>query len=79
MTVLQRLAAEAVALAGGDHPCDILGHRWIFDGGAGCGCEDGCCSVPVHRCEQCGDHDYGDNAEADALRAACALERDLAA
>lgn len=28
ITGLERLAAEAVALAGGDHPCTVLGHKW---------------------------------------------------
>jgi hypothetical protein len=72
---LERLAAEAAALAGGDHPCRLLGHLWAFDGGANCGCEDGQCSVPVHRCTSCGDYDYGDNSEAAEKRKACAAER----
>lgn len=65
------LIAEAKVLAGGDHPCAILGHRWVFYGGRNCGCEDGCCSVPVHRCEACGDYDYGENVEADKIRKLC--------
>lgn len=42
------------------------------------GCNAAChplwcdCSVPVHVCTRCGDSDYGDNAEAVAIRAACA-------
>lgn len=68
---LERLAAEAVALAGGDHPCDLLGHVWRFAGGANCGCEGGHCSIPVHRCDGCGDYDYGDNIEASDIRRAC--------
>lgn len=71
-TELERLAAEAVVLAGGDHPCRILGHRWVFAGGRNCGCGRDACSVPVHECEACGDCDYGDNAEADETRERCA-------
>jgi hypothetical protein len=70
-TGLERLVAEAVALAGGDHPCAILGHKWVHVGGANCGCDDGGCSVPVHKCDACGDYDYGDNAEAREIRALC--------
>jgi hypothetical protein len=72
-TQLDRLIAEARVLAGGDHPCKILGHKWVFDGGANCGC--GQCSVPVHRCEACGDYDYGDNEDADNVRAECRTMR----
>jgi hypothetical protein len=68
---LERLAAEAAVLAGGHHPCAILGHKWKFVGAAGCGCLDGCCSVPVSECTSCGDCDYGDTAEADEIRAKC--------
>jgi len=32
---LTRLIAEAAVLAGGKHPCAILGHRWRFIGAAG--------------------------------------------
>lgn len=69
---MDRLIAEAVVLAGGDHPCSILGHKWVHTGGANCGCEDGGCSVPVHECEACLDCDYGDNADADEVRKYCA-------
>jgi hypothetical protein len=69
---LDRLVAEAGALAGGAHPCASLGHIWEFSGGANCGCNGGSCSVPVHECAACGDCDYGDNAEADQCRAECA-------
>jgi len=72
-TILDRLLAEAAVLAGGKHPCNILGHIWKHIGGANCGC--GQCSVPVHQCESCGDCDYGDNDEANAQRAECAEER----
>jgi hypothetical protein len=68
---LTRLVAESVALAGGPHPCALLGHVWAFAGGANCGCPDGSCSIPVHRCESCGDYDYGDNDEANDKRARC--------
>lgn len=70
---LERLIAEAVVLAGGEHQCPVLGHRWVFIGGANCGCPDGGCSIPVHECE-CGDCDYGDNEEADTVRAHCDSE-----
>lgn len=70
-TELERLVAEATSLAGGHHPCAVLGHRWTFAGGMNCGCPDGSCSVPVNRCASCGDHDYGDNEEADHKRAVC--------
>ena len=72
MAEIDRLIAEATVLAGGDHPCLILGHQWEFSGGASCGCPDGACSVPVHTC-RCGDCDYGDNAEADETREYCRL------
>lgn len=68
---LSRLIAEASVLAGGDHPCHILGHKWKFYGGANCGCPDGWCSVSVHKCAACGDCDYGDNDEANEKRAYC--------
>lgn len=70
--ILARLIAEASVLAGGDHPCHILGHRWVFRGGMNCGCEPrGDCSLPVHECEACGDCDYGDNAEAAEIKLEC--------
>lgn len=73
-TLLDQLVAEAVVLAGGDHPCHILGHRWHFVGCTNCGChKDAACSVPVHECVGCGDCDYGDNTEADETRARCIL------
>ena len=73
MSDLDRLIAEAKVLAGGTHPCAILGHKWVSDGGTNCGCGD--CSVPVHKCESCGDHDYGDNEDADRVRAECLAAR----
>jgi len=80
MSDLSRLIAEAAVLAGGRHPCNVLGHKWRHVGGAWCGCEgrdsagdrwSGSCSVPVHECEGCGDCDYGDNAEARETRIEC--------
>ena len=69
---LDRLIAEASVLAGGIHPCHILGHKWVFRGGKNCGCEGyRGCSVPVYDCESCGDCDYGDNEEAVEQRASC--------
>lgn len=73
---LTRLIAEASVLAGGVHPCHVLGHKWTHIGGANCGCPGGSCSVPVHKCEGCGDYDYGENDEAMKKRAAC--EREIA-
>jgi hypothetical protein len=71
---LTRLVAEASVLAGGEHPCAILGHRWTSLGGANCGCVYGECSVPVNECE-CGDCDYGENEDADRIRAECRERR----
>lgn len=73
-TILDRLIAEASVLAGGPHPCNVLGHKWAFYGGANCGCEDGACSLPVHRCEGCGDYDYGENDAAQEIRDRCEPE-----
>lgn len=73
MMDLERLIAEAGVLAGGDHPCAVLGHRWPFAGGTNCGCGHDSCSVPVHECHACGDCDYGDNVAADETRANCSL------
>ena len=72
MIDLERLVAEARVLAGGDHPCDKLGHEWEFSGGMNAGCSDWCgCSVSVNICKHCDDCDYGDNEEADQIRADC--------
>ena len=50
-------------------------HKWKFVGGRNAGCGDSCaCSVPVHRCETCGDYDYGENDEADRTIADCRRE-----
>ena len=70
-TSLDRLITEASVLAGERHPCAILGHAWVYAGGANCGCEAGMCSVPVHHCYSCGDDDYGDNDKADEIRMRC--------
>lgn len=70
-TAMRRLIAAASVLAGGAHPCSVLGHVWKHVGGAGCGCDEGRCSVPVYECEACGDCDYGDNDEADIRRREC--------
>jgi hypothetical protein len=54
-------------------PCRELGHDWQSYGGANAGCTSSCsCSVPVNVCTKCGDCDYGQNAEADRIRAECA-------
>jgi hypothetical protein len=51
------------------------GHDWQSTGGCNAGCHDDCsCSVPVRICTRCGDCDYGDNAEAEQVRADCALK-----
>lgn len=73
-TSLDRLIAEAGVLAGGVHPCNVLGHKWKHIGGRNCGCDDGNCSVPVHKCESCGDCDYGENEKANAKRSECERE-----
>lgn len=70
-TILERLVAEASVLAGGDHPCVVLGHKWVFSGGANCGCPYGGCSIPVNECDVCGDCDYGNNEDADRMREEC--------
>lgn len=69
---LRHLIAEAAVLAGGDHPCKTLGHRWKHVGGKNCGCPGRSgCSVPVHQCEACGDYDYGDNEESEEIIRHC--------
>ena len=75
MDALGRLIAEASVLAGGKHPCTILGHVWVHSGGRNCGCQDGCCSVPVYECSACGDCDYGDNPETDEIIEHCVRDR----
>ena len=62
---LNRLIVEAMVLGGAAHPCCVLGHRWVFKGGAGRERPNGgWYSVPVYECSACGDCDYGDNDEA---------------
>lgn len=73
-TALDRLIAEASVLAGGVHPCAVLGHVWVHIGGRNCGCGEGNCSIPVHECSACGDYDYGENDEARETIAACERE-----
>lgn len=54
--------------------CQDGKHAWEQVGGCNASCEMGdfcCCSVPIHECITCGAHDYGDNAEADAIRSEC--------
>jgi hypothetical protein len=76
-TILDRLIAEASVLAGGEHPCSVLGHKWKHIGGRNCGCRNGHCSFPVHECEACGDCDYGDNAEAREIKLECECVAEL--
>lgn len=65
---LDRLIAEAAALAGGKHRCDVIGHRWVMIGGASAGCCHDCvCSVSVHECSVCGECDYGDHDHRDVI------------
>lgn len=48
--------------------CAEVGHRWKSCGGRNAGCGPSCrCSVPVHKCETCGDYDYGYPAEAEII------------
>ena len=51
------------------------GHDWQSIGGCNAGCDpDYCgCSVPVNVCARCGDSDYGDNDEAEKVRADCKI------
>ena len=67
----KRKELEALEQSAKSESCLKLGHDWIFSGGKNCGCVDGDCSVPVHKCSRCGDCDYGDNAEADRLKESC--------
>lgn len=55
--------------------CMALGCELEHVGGANAGCDDCCgCSVPVYRCTRCKGYDYGENEEADEIRAACRAE-----
>lgn len=80
MLDIHRLIAEAAVLAGGEHPCATLGHKWKLIGGRWCGCSgtERCgCSVPVHECEACGDCDYGDNPQATEIKLDCECVMEL--
>ena len=64
--------------------CQDGSHRWRHTGARACCCElidedtalvSGECSIPVYRCADCGDYDYGENAEAAQVKADCAGER----
>jgi hypothetical protein len=61
---LERIATTAT--------CREMGCNMKHSGGMNCGCDGGCCSVPVYVCTRCGDSDYGDNLEALERRTACA-------
>ncbi len=72
---LARLEAQVaeVKAAIGNGPCAQYGHEWESYGGCNAGCCDLCnCLVPVYVCKKCGDCDYGENAEAAAIKARCA-------
>lgn len=53
------------------------GHDMQSIGGCNAGCHpDWCsCSAPVNTCSRCGDCDYGDNSDAEQVRADCAALR----
>lgn len=59
---LSRLIAEASVLAGGKHPCAVLGHQWMSIGGRPCPFHEHGCggSQAVYECSACGDTDYGE-------------------
>ncbi len=72
---LEKVEAEAAQLrrdiAAG--PCREHGHDWRSSGGKNADCGLYCsCSVPVNVCSKCGDCDYGQNPEAEEVRALCA-------
>lgn len=49
------------------------GHDMRHLGGCNAGCHGNCsCSVPVHECSRCHRCDYGENPEAQQVRADCA-------
>lgn len=55
-------------------------HDWRHVGGCNASCGPDCaCSVPVHACSRCGESDYGNNDEADRVRADCLQRMDIAA
>lgn len=76
------VARLKAAIAGA--PCSEVGCDMQQVGGKNAGCcgpetEYECdCSVPVYVCTRCGDSDYGENAEAEAIITACAEERSAA-
>lgn len=60
---MDRLIAEAMVLAGGQHQCEVLGHKMKSIGGRACPFhEEGCgnASQTVYECESCGETDYGE-------------------
>jgi len=64
MNNLARLIAEASVLAGGQHPCSILGHQWKSIGGRQCPYASDMaapnCSQAVYECPACDAIDYGE-------------------
>lgn len=61
---LTRLIAEASVLAGGAHPCAVLGHKWVSIGGRPCPYasdrREPNCSQTVFQCSACDVVDYGE-------------------
>lgn len=61
---LDRLIAEASVLAGGQHQCAVLGHKWKSVGGRRCPyateLAEPMCSQTVYQCESCEAFDYGE-------------------
>lgn len=61
---LTRLIAEASVLAGGAHPCAVLGHKWVSIGGRRCPYAgeyaEPNCSQTVYQCSACDVTDYGE-------------------
>lgn len=62
---LQRLIAEASVLAGGQHQCAVLGHKWASIGGRQCPyarhhAMEPNSSQAVYECTSCGNMDYGE-------------------
>lgn len=50
-----------------------VGHDWQSLGGCNAGCHEQCsCSVPANVCRRCDDCDYGQNLDAENIRAECA-------
>lgn len=63
--------AEAAAEYTGVNNCRRGKHDWKVEGYKSCGCDEAHCSIPVYTCSRCGACDYGENAEADCVRADC--------